>query len=415
MASAGVVQLESIEVDTNRVALGQALFFDPVISGGRNISCATCHHPGLVGGDTLPLPIGPGASGIGRSRLNTTSPVVVHRNAIELHNRLDPSFTSFFWDGRVEKLEDGSFRSPAGTDLPDGLESVAAAQSLFPMLSRTEMLGNGDDGSDDNEIADFADENEPAMWNAIMARLLAIDEYHSLFAAAYPGVSEYTIAHAANAIAQFEGHFWDTLEAGEWTISNFNSYLEGENDAMNENQKAGAILFFGEAKCSLCHNGPLLTDQKFYNIGVPPIGPGFQNLEGIDLGRYNVTGDSADRYAFRTPPLREVDYTGPYMHNGVFGTLEEVIRHHLDPQSSFDDFNTSTYDSYLQPYLGTVQSQRALILNGVTPVLDEIPDLSDEQIDLLVEFLKSLSSPTTLQLAGKVPSSVPSGLPVTGP
>jgi len=131
-----------------------------------------------------------------------------------------------------------------------------------------------------------------------------------------------------------------------WTTTDtaFDSFLRGRPmlDAVTAEPDPealdGADLFFGDAGCADCHSGPLLSDMEFHNIGVPQIGPGKDPATGLDEGRFLVTGDRADRFAFRTPPLRNVDLTGPYMHDGAFATLEEVIRHHADPEASLRGF-----------------------------------------------------------------------------
>jgi cytochrome c peroxidase len=94
----------------------------------------------------------------------------------------------------------------------------------------------------------------------------------------------------------------------------------GEAGAMNESAVRGLALFRGKARCILCHNGPNFTDNKFHNLGVPQAGPLKE-----DLGRYIVSRAQKDKGAFKTPTLRSVVETGPYMHDGVFKTLEEVI------------------------------------------------------------------------------------------
>ena len=89
-------------------------------------------------------------------------------------------------------------------------------------------------------------------------------------------------------------------------------------------------FFFGNASCVDCHSGTLLTDQLHHNLAVPQLGPGKNPSTGLDVGRTLVTGDAADQFAFRTPALRNVAVTGPWMHNGAYSSLEDVILHHLE-------------------------------------------------------------------------------------
>ncbi len=104
------------------------------------------------------------------------------------------------------------------------------------------------------------------------------------------------------------------------TNSAFDKYVLGDKNALNEDAKRGMTLYKGKARCILCHNGPNFTDNQFHNLGVPQVGP----LK-VDLGRYEVTRRDRDRGAFKTPTLRSITETAPYMHDGAFKTLEEVV------------------------------------------------------------------------------------------
>jgi cytochrome c peroxidase len=396
--------------------LGEALFYEKEISGGRNISCATCHHPSLVSGDSLSQPIGVNGTGIGLKRVPSPGTPLVARNAPELHNRDLNIWSSMFWDGRVSIDSSGSVHTPAGIKTPTDLSGVLAAQAIFPMTSRTEMLGAADDGSDSNELADFDPDSDPDLiWTGITSRLKAIPGYIALFSAAYPDVltADINISHIGNAIAAYEGHFWNTLEASEWTMSDFNRYLEGDDSALNTKAKNGAFLFFGKAGCASCHNGPLLSDQKFHNIAVPQLGPDM-DTDPYDRGRYRITGKSEDMFAFRTPALRESEYTWPYLHNGTFISLEKVIEHHLNPADSLAGYSSESNGvtaNAVNLYKGN-QTINTEMLSVLSPELKQGIVLTADENAELIEFLKSLSSPTTLTLGSKVPSSVPSGLPI---
>jgi len=104
------------------------------------------------------------------------------------------------------------------------------------------------------------------------------------------------------------------------TNSAFDKYVLGDVKAMDEAAARGLGLFKGKARCILCHNGPNFTDNQFHNLGVPQVGPMKE-----DLGRYNVTRADKDKGAFKTPTLRSITETAPYMHDGAFKTLEEVV------------------------------------------------------------------------------------------
>src|SRR5207249_8763981 len=100
--------------------------------------------------------------------------------------------------------------------------------------------------------------------------------------------------------------------------------------ALTTAEKRGALLFFGKAQCSSCHSGALLGGGSFANAGVPQIGPGTGDAAPLDLGRGGLKDQSFYKFAFRVTPLRNVELTAPYMHDGAFPTLEAVVRHYND-------------------------------------------------------------------------------------
>jgi cytochrome c peroxidase len=237
-----------------------------------------------------------------------------------------------------------------------------------------------------------------------MDRLLAIPEYEALFAAAYPdvGLERLRFQHAANAIGAYEMAVFTHLD------SPWDRYLAGEADALSPEAWRGAKRFFGEAGCAECHNGPLLTDQRFHNIGVPQIGPGKGDEPHHDYGRGRLTNLSDDMYSFRTPPLRNVEFTGPWMHNGAYLSLEDAVRHHLDPATAYNDYDLQQLDPMLQD---TYEYQSSVLLT-LDPLVEEVIELSDDEFDDLMAFLRALSSPSAQLGCELMPDSVPSGLPV---
>ena len=225
------------------VKLGQALFFDKILSGNKDISCATCHHPTQNSGDSLPVSIGTGGSGLGITRQIGYDRQLIPRNAPEVFNRGVSEWNTMFWDSRVALNNDGTFISPAGDQLPAGLDSVLAVQAMFPVTSADEMrgaAGNVDVLGEPNELALIDEADLPAIWQGLMARLLAIPEYETLFREAYPdtAVSDLGFEHAANAIAAFEISAY-TLENSPWHY-----YLNGNTSALSAEAKQGALLFF---------------------------------------------------------------------------------------------------------------------------------------------------------------------------
>ena len=390
------------------ISLGEALFWDKELSGTRDVACVTCHHPQAATGDDLSVSIGIGGQGFGGQRQLGEGRDLIPRNAPEIFNRGVEGWRTMFWDGRVIGRYEDDFSSPAGDNLPQGMENVVAVQAMFPVTSRDEM--RGDEGDFDvsgklNELALLSDDDLHGIWAALMERLLAIEGYRELFAAAYPDIPQEWLRfqHAANAIAAYEMAIFTQVD------SPWDRFLAGDQEALSAGARRGASLFYGEAGCSECHNGSLLTDQEFHNLGVPQVGPGKGGEAPLDFGRGRVTGQDIDRYAFRTPPLRNVAITGPWMHNGAYTTLEAAVRHHLDPVSALENYDVSQLDPIMRD---SVQSIPGL-LNNLDPLVAEPLELSDQEVADLLLFLQSLTSPSAAENAcDLIPESVPSGLPL---
>ncbi len=407
--------------DEAKVALGKALFFDKELSGNRNISCATCHHALTDTGDGLSLSIGEGARGLGVTRDTGTGADAVHgrvpRNAQPIFNLGAREFTFMFHDGRIglDPNSPTGFLSPAGDNLPEGLDNVLAVQAMFPVTSATEMAGQ----PGENTIADAAAAGNLAgpggVWEQLAQRLQAIDGYVDMFKAAYDDVnsaSDITYVHAANAIAAFEAAAWRADNSA------FDRFLRGDKKAMSKSAQKGMKLFYGNAGCSSCHSGPFQTDQAFHSIAMPQIGPGkgdgFDGRE--DFGRERVTGDIADRYRFRTPSLRNVALTGPWGHDGAYNSLEAVVRHHLDAVHAINHYDQS---QAVLPSRPDLDAKDFVVMNDpvrVAAIADsnELPPmhLSEDEIGHLMDFLFALTDPGSVDLREDVPKSLPSGLPL---
>lgn len=386
------------------VSLGQALAFDKVLSGNHDISCMTCHLPILATGDGRSLSAGQGGTGLGPARLLPPGVAFIPRNSPQIFNLF--AVKSFFWDGRVSQDELGNFHTPAGTALTTEMTRVfefgaASAQPLFPVLSREEMRAFGG-----NELADLSDDPK-SIWEALMARLGAIPEYRRLFEAAYPGqrFGQMTFAHASNAMA---GFFIARLS---FNNSPWDRFLAGNDAAMTLIQLQGAKDFMS-ARCSICHNGPALTDNQFHNVAVAQIGPGKgDGVEGRDdFGRMRETGVATDKYAFRTPALRNVELTAPYGHDGAFFSLRDFVDHYSESATKLMNFNVAQLEPALQ---GTVVANQADILATRDPLLTGVV-FPDHVVDEVTEFMKALTDPAARNLQGVVPGRVPSGLPVDG-
>jgi cytochrome c peroxidase len=317
-----------------RVELGKMLFFDTRLSGDGSISCADCHHPSKGWGDGNDLSRG--------------YPGTVHwRNSQTVVN--SAYLDAWFWTGSAKTLE---------------------AQAKSAMTGP--LAGNMNTG--------LAEE-----------RLKQVPDYVELFQEVYG--EKPSIEAALSAIAAFER----TVVSDD---SPFDRYMRGDKAALTEQQLRGKTLFEGKAGCTACHNGPLLTDQQFHNIGVPT-NPAFETdpqrqiamrermkSKGVeesvylkfdrDPGLFLDSKKDEDLGKFRTPPLRYLAYTAPYMHNGAFFTIEEVVDFY-DRGGDEDPFGTKS---------GQIKKL------GLTP---------GEKTDLIT-FLESLSGDEVIVEPPKLPA-----------
>ena len=389
------------------VRLGRALLFDPILSGNRNISCATCHFPTFATGDAKSLAVGEGGIGLGPEREHPKG-VFIARNAPPLFNI--GHMQHLFWDGRIERDAAGTVHTPAGAQVTPQMASVfefgpASAIGMFPVTNRAEMRGQVDSG---NELAAIDDSDLPAIWRGLMARLGQIPEYRAMFEEAYPGTpfNRMTFAHASNAIG---GFMVDKL-----TFANapWDRFLRGDDDALTTRQLRGAQTFL-TLKCSLCHNGATLSDDKFHDVAVAQLGPGEgDGMDGRDdFGRMRVTGNAADRYLFRTTPLRNVELTGPYGHDGAVTTLRAFIDHYSESDLKLQAFSPLDLEPALRstvlPTASAILAQRDTLLQGVV--------LTPEIVDALMDYMHVLTDDAARNLNHLIPARVPSRLPVARP
>ncbi len=308
-----------------KVALGKRLYFDKRLSADGTVSCASCHDPlrGFADGKAV-------ATGIRNQAGARNSPTVLYAGFSEVQ----------FWDGRAPSLEE---------------------QAKQPLINPVEM-------------------GQPSH-DAVVKAVASIADYPPLFAKAF-GTPEVTIDRIVQAIASFER----TLAPFS---SPFDRFLAGDKSAISDAAKRGFQLFQGKARCVTCHefnaSFPFFTDNKFHNIGVAMKG-NFEQLAreaqalqtrrdreaetslahkpGVEaLGRWIVTREAKDIGAFKTPGLRNVALTAPYMHDGSLQTLEEVM----------DFYNRGGEPN---PNLD----------GGMRPL-----DLTREEIADIIEFMKSLT------------------------
>lgn len=401
--------------DPKQAALGQLLFYDKILSGNRNIACATCHNPKFGTADGLSLGIGEGGVGLGTDRTAGTGadriPKRIPRNSPALWNLGARGIRTLFHDGRLaidDKYGNG-FDSPAEEWLPRGLGSLLAAQALFPMTAQFEMAGN----PRENEIAGAVNDRIDAAWPIIAKRVRIIPAYGDAFVEAFAHIQtpdEVTIVEIANALAAFMGTEWQSYD------SPFDAFLNGNEGALSPDQRAGMDLFYTKAGCAACHAGPLLSDQKFYALGLPQFGPGrTRRFDPIprDVGRMGKSDDLEDAYRFRTPMLRNVAVTAPYGHNGAYPTLEGIIRQHIDetPQWTRDMAQLPAAD-WLEPTDFAAQNDR-LEMARQARARDTVPKtLTEKEIAQLISFLGALTGASIENGPLGIPQTVPSGLPV---
>ena len=383
-------------------ALGQALFFDKVLSGNQGVSCATCHWPELATGDDRTLPRGVGGIGLGSNRLGGA---IVPRNSPTVLNT--HMLDEVFWDGRISHAG-ATLVTPAGATLSTEMRAffdpqweLLAAQAMFPPTSRDEMRG----AVGENDIADVPDADFQGIWDALRDRLIAFRSYQDLFLNAYPALSsiaEIEFAHAANALAAFE------VRAFAKTDSPFERFVRGDANALTEEQVRGGREFFGSGNCVQCHSGSRFTDQDFHNIGLPQLGPGKgDGVGGVeDFGREGVTNDRPDRYRFRTPSLLNVALTAPYGHAGQYASLRNMVQHYTNPTQRLGDY--SILNNVSDPDLtGTLVSNQAQILGNLS---NRVRNGRRFDVDAVVTFLGALTADDAVNMANLIPGTVPSGL-----
>ncbi len=423
----GITPLDDLDPqDPARVELGQKLFFDPVLSGPQDVNCATCHQMDQATVDELSLSAGTGFT-IDEHGDRRSGPQAsfTTRTSIELFNRGHDDWHTFQWDGRLQRLEDDdgqtkfviherSYPYMPGNYVRtlDGSDNLLAAQAHMPVHSRDEMRGyhefNTIDGSS-NTMGSIADHYFDGTWNHLMRRLHDIPDYIDLFHSAYPDTDpdDLSFTHAANALAAF------MIEAFSFSDSPFNRFLHGDEDALTNAELRGAELFYGDAGCASCHGDTLMTDQQFYNIAVPPMTSGPESLQNMDLGAAHRSHAGSEKsFTFRTPPLHNVAHTDPYMHNGAYFTLEEVIRHKVDPLDSLWNYDRSHLPPSIFVQVHTRADELQRVEDHLSPEALETPALTDEEIDDLVAFLHALSSPQVDELDQWDVHEAPSGLPM---
>ncbi|MDB2552617.1 cytochrome-c peroxidase [Paracoccus sp. (in: a-proteobacteria)] len=400
--------------DPDRVALGRLLFWDPILSGNRNISCATCHNPRFGTGDGLSLGMGEGGMGLGPDRIaDPQNPPEqrVPRNAPGLWNLGATEFIRLFDDGRIESLPDGSLRTPMGPEMVRGFDTLLSAQTMFPVLSADEMAGHYSENEVSRAVRKGLITGEDGAWDLIAARVRAIPEYAAMFEDAFPGDDKLDFTDISDAIAQFVEAEWRSDTAP------FDAWLRGTGD-LPVAALQGAQLFYGSTGCATCHSGPFQTDHGFHATGQPQLGPGKRarfERHARDDGRFRVTGREADRFAFRTPSLRNVTETGPWGHAGAYSDLRRFVRDHAAPRQALRTYaRDATLPDMCVPQQDDwrVMDDPAEVAAISAAIEGRDMVLNDRDLDALMAFLATLRDDAALKGRLGPPATVPSGLPV---
>jgi cytochrome c peroxidase len=394
-------------LDPRLADTGRMLWFDPITGLNDDNACAGCHSPTNGFGDTQSVAIGIDSNGVvGPDR---TGPRNQRRAPMVLNAAF---FPSLMWNDRFTSLSGDPFDSSAGFMFPppEGmslsyLPHLLDAQAFIPPTERAEAAGFSFVGDGD------------AIRAEVVRRLNDAPGYRMLFARVFPEVrrgAPITYDMVARAIAEFEFSL---------TFANapIDRYARGDQAALDNQEKRGALLFFGEAGCVSCHavsgrSNEMFSDFREHVIGVPQIVPAVTNVpfDGLgqneDFGRAQVTGEETDRYAFRTSPLRNVALQPAFMHDGAFTSLETAIRHHLDVVASALAYDPATnrLDADLAGHVAPV----APMLARLDPLVATPVDLSQEQLDAVVAFVRNgLLDPraTPERVRHLVPTRLPSG------
>jgi cytochrome c peroxidase len=354
-----------VKAPTTREELGRLLFWDQILSGDGTVACATCHHPDFAYTDGRDLPLGVGGIGLGPERVDVSA------GQFPMVKRNSPTILNVVFNGFEERRgrRNGAPVGPEPTNQllgpmfwdrrVDGLE----AQALEPLKSQEEMRGNA--------------YPEAVAVDSVMARLRAIPEYVGLFSQVFGPENPITPAHFGEAIAAFER----TLTA---LNSPFDRYRRGDTSALTAQQIRGEDEF-DDVGCDRCHEGLLFSDFDLRTLGV------------AESAKLTTPDEGAGRFRFRTPSLRNVTLTAPYMHNGALATLQDVLRFYDEGRSE-------------NPNVSDGRGGNGNRANGIARVdgaFRRVDNLSDREMADIIAFLEAL---TDDGFDRTIPASVPSGL-----
>ena len=395
------------KVDPQLADLGRLLWFDTIGGLNGDNTCGGCHSPTHGFGDTQSIAIGIENNGIvGPHR---TGPRNQRRTPMAINT---PFFPRLMWNSRFESLSGDPFKNdrdflfpqPEGTTLSH-FDHLLQAQAFIPPTERVEVAGFVFPGNHDGIRAE------------VLRRLNAVDEYRKLFGESFPAVKQgarIDFDMFGRATAEFEF----TLIFADAPIDR---YARGDRHALTNDQKLGAILFFGRAHCVECHavsgqSNEMFSDFREHVAGVPQImgkvsnvsfdGPGANE----DFGLEQISGNPIDRYAFRTSPLRNVALQPAFFHDGAFTRLEDAIRFHLNTAAS-----ARAYDPRVAGVAADLRGPTGPVITKIDPLLSIPITLTDTEFRQLVDFVRNgllddRARPENLRRL--IPSTVPSGRPV---
>lgn len=400
------------KIDNQLADLGRNAFHDPLLGLNDDNSCAGCHAAPVGFGDTQSIAIGvDNNSLVGPDR---TGPRNQRRAPMILNNVF---FPALMWNSRFNAVSGNPFDNSFGFQfpLPEGFSlsnqpHLLTAQAFIPVTEKPEMAGFHPSlpGSNDG------------IRDAVVTRLNSSPAYRKLFGQIFPAVKNgglVTYEMLARAIAEFEF----TLVFADAPLDKF---ARGQKNALTDDQKRGALLFFGSAGCVSCHavsgqSNEMFSDFKQHVAGIPQLTPSIGNVTfdgpgaNEDFGLEQVTGNPADRYSFRTSPLRNLALQPSFFHNGAFTRLEDAVRYHLDALGQAPSYDPAAagLDADLQGPQGPI----APVLARIDPQLSTPVNLSNTQFRQLVGFLRhGLLDPKANPHALRklIPARLPSGRPV---
>jgi cytochrome c peroxidase len=397
-------------IDHDLADIGRQLWFDPIHGLNNDNTCAGCHSPTNGFGDTQPIAIGIDNNGIVGSGPNgRMGPRNQRRTPMMINTAFYPTL---MWNSRFNAPSGDPFDNSQGFEFPDPeggslsfLPHLLTAQAFIPPTERTEAAGFHFPGGNDDIRAE------------VVRRLNADTNYRRLFAGPFAhvkGGEPIKYEDFARAIAEFE--FTQV-----YANAPLDRYARGAQNALTPSEKGGAVLFFGKAGCVQCHavsgsSNEMFSDFREHVAGIPQIAPLVGNVTfdgpgaNEDFGLEQVTGNSADRYGFRTSPLRNLALQTAFMHNGAFVSLEDAMRYHMDAITGAKTYTTAKLPPDLRGPMGPSRP----VLDRLDPLLRSPVLLTEPEFESLVDFVRNaLLDPEARaeKLRLLIPKVLPSGRP----